>query len=98
MKIRKQTALWTCKDGSKIRVCDMDYTHLLNSIKLLERAHTRYLEDSFSFSSLVTGEMASHAAELDIDYAMQEGPSYYFPIYENLKLELERRKESEGFL
>ena len=35
--MRKVTKKWTCKDGSKVRICDMSDTHLVNAYKFLDK-------------------------------------------------------------
>lgn len=34
---RKNTDVWTTKEGRDVRICDMDDRHLINTIKYLER-------------------------------------------------------------
>lgn len=34
--MKKETTLWQKKDGSKIRICDMDNDHLMNTIKQIQ--------------------------------------------------------------
>lgn len=38
IKIEKQTANWTTKSGQKMRICDMEDSHLINSLNLLRRS------------------------------------------------------------
>ena len=85
------------KNGHKIRICDMTDSHLVNTIKLLERkadaAHQEALSAAYSCSSFLQGEMACYYAERDIDYMESEGPEGLLEdtIYDNLVLDAERR-------
>jgi len=98
--MRKQTALWTCKDGTRLRICDMEDSHLLNTIRLCMRVarHRLSLEINAGYSVLSTlqGEMATLFCEQDLDRLEDMTPDEYlcqtFPLYEKLLAELERRK------
>lgn len=35
--MKKQTSFWKTNSGKKIRICDMEDSHLLNAIKLMQR-------------------------------------------------------------
>ena len=37
--MKKQTELWIMANGKSIRICDMIYSHLINTIKLLNKRH-----------------------------------------------------------
>jgi len=46
-KLKKQTAKWKTKDGTVIRICDMDDNHLINTLKLLKKqAQKIYSEEN----------------------------------------------------
>lgn len=88
--MRKVTKLWRCKDGRKIRICDMDDGHLANCIALLERA-----ADKIRFTTpypCFNGEMAQFFAEQDWDRLQSAGTEEFFPIYVDMLDEQERRK------
>ena len=98
--MKKQTTFWTTKSGTKIRICDMSDSHLLNTVAMLERNASRYLEHSIDalghFSMMLQGEMAQDAAEQELDRLVEEDPIDHLrnnhPLYEKLVTELERRK------
>lgn len=95
--MRKQTRVWTTKDGKKLRICEMTDSHLLNAINLLERvaknARDGELQAAYGIAPMLQGEMASYYIEQDID-SMEEDPDgeMFLPeIYGNLLLEADRR-------
>ena len=95
--MRKQTKRWTCKDGSKVRICDMSDSHLANAIAMLEKiaeiATPEYEAAAWSFLCSLRGEYAIMAAEQEIDNLMENGldPCEINPLYENLIEEQTRR-------
>lgn len=91
MTMRKITKLWKQKNGIKIRICDMTDGHLQNTIALLERKAE--LEKSAIPYPMFNGEMAQMYAEQDWDRAQESTPDYFYPIYEDLCLERERREQ-----
>lgn len=96
MSIPKQTACWTMKDGTKIRVCDMSDAHLVNTMRMLERgavkAQGQTISALYSVSCMIQGEMAS----MDCDNAIAQAEEsdwtdYLPPIYDKMVLDAERR-------
>ena len=95
--MRKQTKLWKTKDGRKIRICDMSDSHLINTIKFLNRAaeNVRNEEinaaESMSFS--LQGEMALDAIDAEIRWLYDSRPdaANYWRIYKNLMDDVYRR-------
>jgi hypothetical protein len=94
-----KTAVWTCKDGRIVRICDMEDRHLLNTISMLERKATAILASeisaAYSCLAMMHGEMAQFYCELDI-YRMEEtAPDEFLeatvPIYQKLLAEKKRR-------
>jgi hypothetical protein len=87
--ISKQMALWTTKEGKKIRICDMEDSHLLNSIRLIERrvCELKANVDPPSFN----GEMAQmHAEQMYLNF-MDLTIEDFFPVYGKLILDALRR-------
>lgn len=96
--MRKVTKLWTCRDGTKVRICDMSNSHLRHSIAYLEHYASQKREASINNASrilsMVQGEMASLAAESAMDEALDTEESDYLPsIYYDLLKEQERRQQ-----
>ena len=77
--MRKVTKKWTCKDGSKVRICDMSDTHLVNAYKYLDR-----FIDLNNQSMNWVFAMFDDAPEPDYDQCIPE-------IFHNLADEILRR-------
>lgn len=97
--VNKQTSLWKMKDGTKIRICDMEDSHLINTIKMIDRYCLRATQEAVwsgyavlnSFCS--PDSMASYQVESDIARLEEEGidPFSAYPIYGKLWDDLNRR-------
>jgi hypothetical protein len=100
--MRKQTKLWTTKDGRRIRICDMSDSHLENSIRMLERmavaATEAAISAGFRLLAGLRGEMAIMDTENELDSLMSEGiaPEEINELYNNLLWEKERRNGDEA--
>ncbi len=100
--IRPQKAVWTCKDGRKVLVCDMDDRHLLNTIALLERHYAsncvQLACSAWAYASDApdgAAYAAEQAASQSIDEASKPTPECVaaeYPIYAALITERERRE------
>jgi len=93
--MRKQTKNWTTADGTKIRICDMDDSHLLNSIRFLERYAEARLSHEFS-AVFNFPEPQGEMAQMDLDQMeleMFDATFWdYLPdIYDNMESECRRR-------
>lgn len=84
-KPAKRTKIWTTKNGRKIRVCDMEDSHLINTIRLLERhsyqARDEAIRAGYSALSMMQGEMAIMAIEQDISVLESDDESMMPEIY-----------------
>ena len=91
-----RTRCWTTKDGTKIRIMDMSDSHLLNTIKMLERVTEARriiaIQDGWNALFSVQGEYASMMIEQEVN-ALEDGDvSSLMPeIYEDLIEEAHHR-------
>lgn len=96
---RKQTKLWTTKDGRRIRICDMNDNHLSNTIAMLEHLRPalecEFINEAESMLCCLQGEMAIYSVEREVDRVISHGlfPREIHPLYPNLLLDQERRLE-----
>ncbi len=96
--MKKQTKLWTTKDGRKIRICDMEDSHLVNTIKMVAKNGEmnltiqtlrilHYIEDA--------PDGAAMCAEIESDrmFSALEEKDYssFCPLWDNLINEAEDR-------
>lgn len=93
--MRKQTKLWTTKDGRRIRICDMEDDHLLHTIRLLQRvAETKRIKSVVFYTTCEqpTSDGALDCFNREFDSVMDAELEDYLPrIYENLGAEVNRR-------
>ena len=93
--MRKQTRKWTTKDGHKIRICDMEDNHLVNTIKMLRRfgEHMKGRAEAFYITyPQPQGDMAQYYFDREFDQVMASTYEDYVPeTYNNLLMEAERR-------
>lgn len=89
--------MWTTRDGTKVRIRDMTDSHLLNTIRMLDRFASAQrqvaLIEAYAFADTVQGEQAGYDIENMIE-TLEEGDGEDFrpPIYEDLVDEAYRRK------
>jgi len=89
--------VWVTRDGAKMRIRDMTNSHLLNSIRMLERNKERAQEQAIElmYRSLggLHGEHAIDAGEQALDFLENGEVDTHdiFPVYVELTDEAERR-------
>lgn len=97
---KKQTKVWRTKDGRRLRVCDMEDGHLLNTERFLVRyakaKHANYVNEVMtiaSFFSPSSDTMAAYYLDQDVDRAFTSTWEEFLPdIYLNVVGEMLRRK------
>ena len=84
---------WTTKDGAKIAIREMTDRHLINAMRMLERAAEAQLLD-MPYPTF-QGDMAQYQAESDFDSLMCASSAdlayKWFPVYKHLQAETRRR-------
>lgn len=94
---RKRNDFWVTKGGIKIKICDMNNQHLINTINMLERVVDcrcdSMISSAYKTLSILNGEMAQDCIENEIRVLEEEGLDVEkeFPIYKNLVAEAKRR-------
>ena len=93
--MKKIVKKWTMKDGSKIRICDMDNEHLNNTIKMLQRVAKRNMNiahKSFLSIPYPIGEKAGYDYDNCLNQIFEETwEDYVADIYYDLESESLRR-------
>lgn len=87
--MKQSKTIWVTREGKKIKVKDMTDSHLLNSIKYLDR-RLESMKITMPYPNF-NGEMAQFCAEQDWDHFQNSEPSDYWPIYETLCKEISKR-------
>lgn len=94
--MRKVTKVWTTKDGTKVRICDMSDAHIMNSMRMLARMaatkrHIAISEAEF-IGLLSTAEIASSYAEIYCEGIANSSIADYLPsLYWDLRDDAIRR-------
>lgn len=83
------TRKWTTKNGRKVRIKDMTDQHLINTCRMLIRAHSATVSLMWQGLGMLQGEMACYYAEQDLDRA--EDIDSLHPLYPDLEAEALRR-------
>ena len=76
--------MWTMRDGTRIKIKDMTTSHIINSIKLLERS---------KYGQLLKADITDNLNEFEVAEIDPLSPLIQWKcIYAELKDELKRRK------
>ncbi len=89
--MRKQTKLWTTKDGQRVRICDMADSHLVNTIRMLRRYHNALVLSAYSAANMMQGEMAQMCMDQEIDRLEDGDIEMVHDLGENLLWDAWRR-------
>lgn len=94
--IKEQTKLWTTKDGREICICEMSDSHLLNTIKLVQRAaevKRINVMELYITTPPPNGDMAQYCFDREFDNVLESTYLDYVPkIYRYLVLDAKRRE------
>ena len=98
-KKEKSRGTWIKRDGTIIEISEMEDTHLVNSIRMMQRmapvVHQRAVSLCYAAISTLQGEMASFYATRDTEIIESMSPKDFlierYPKYGNLVREAKRR-------
>lgn len=94
--IKKQTKKWSMKDGTKIRICDMENDHLEKTLMFLyhwAKRKQQEMEYFYIHCDEPTGEGAQMAFEQEFASVMNGDWTHYLSaIFDNMWLEARRRR------
>lgn len=95
MTLRKQTKVWETADGRRVRICDMDDQHLINTMNMLRRVGAKACAKQQLFFLTCRGpegDGAQMAFEGEMDRAFDSDWSDYVPeVYWSMDLDFHRR-------
>ena len=93
--MRRQTKLWTQKNGDRIRICDMEDAHLVNAVRMLKRKGEMkkfQIDMEFLCGPRPNGEMAQDAFDEECSEAWSCSWEDYMPdIFQNMLQDILRR-------
>jgi hypothetical protein len=82
---------WKTKDGREILIKDLEDSHLMNIIKLIERNYAKAI-GTYLIGPGPSGEMAQDAFDREFDKLNEEGPYGFNESYEALIDEADKRE------
>ncbi len=90
----KQTKLWTLRGGSKIRICDMEDKHLLNTISMLRRVAVKKRQEEIEhmICPAPCGDVAQDMFSDGYDQLLESSwEDFVHELFEPMVIEAERR-------
>ena len=92
MKRTAKSKIWKTRGGKKIPISEMTDSHLLNTIRFLQRAHQEAISAGYDVLGMLHGEMAVESVEQELHRLQEDGPASIAPLYEDLVREALRRR------
>lgn len=82
---------WVTKDGRRLLISEMEDSHLLNTIRMLNHKFDNYVFDYILSLPRPHGDGACMAFENEIVNLADAGPGYCWPVYYSLEAEAYNR-------
>lgn len=86
----KHDNVWVNKEGKRIKIKELENSHLMNIIKLIERNYIKAI-GFYLIGPGPRGEMAQDAFDREFDILDEGGPSGFHKQYDILVEEADRR-------